>query len=224
MPKKRSTYFRTRQDDNLKRPKILMGLILFFSFADKAFANDTIFIKVHFLYGSKPKREFNDMESKWFGGKLGGHVGIEIDSNKIIDFVPHGDFHYFAHKDNYSSKFATHDQQSFWEIFGGSSESVKKLTILIPISANQKLKLDSIYNAYTQQTPYDYAFVGMRCGAAAYDLLSQIGIFKKLSYRKAYLKIFYPKKLRKRLLKKATQNKWTINKQEGTNRRKWEKD
>jgi len=208
----------------LKRLKIFIGLLLILSFGDKTLANDSIYIKVHFLYGSKPKREFKDIESKWFGGKLGGHVGIEIDSNKIIDFVPYGDFHYFAHKDKYSSKYATHDLKSFWEIFGGSSESVKKLTIVIPISLSQKLKLDSISKAYTQQTPYDYAFIGMRCGAAAYDIISQIGLLKKYTYRKTYMKIFYPKKIRKRLLKQAVQNKWSINKQEGTHRRKWEKD
>jgi len=208
----------------LKRLKIYIVLLFLLTLADKALANDTIYIKVHFLYGSKPKREFKNIESKWFGGKLGGHVGIEIDSNKIIDFIPHGGFHYFAHKDNYCSKFATHDLKSFWEIFGGSAESVKKLTIVIPITLRQKLKLDSIYNAYSQKTPYDYAFVGMRCGSAAYDILSQIELLKKYSYRKTYLKIFYPKKIRKRLLKKATQNKWTLDKQEGTKRRKWEKD
>jgi len=208
----------------LKQLKIFITLLFLFSFADKALANDSIYIKVHFLYGSKPKREFKNIESKWFGGLLGGHVGIEIDSNKIIDFIPHGGFHYFAHKDNYCSKFATHDLKSFWEIFGGSSDSVKKLTIVIPISLSQKLKLDSIYNAYTQHPPYDYAFVGMRCGAATYDILSQIELLKKYTYRKTYLKIFYPKKIRKRLLKEATQNKWTLYRQEGTKRRKWEKD
>jgi hypothetical protein len=207
----------------LKKTTLIFALFYFVFFLS-ASANDSLYIKVHFLYGSKPKREFKEIEKKWFGGKLGGHVGIEIDSNKIVDFVPHGDFHYIEHKDNFNSKFAIHNIESFWEIFGGSTESVKKLSILIPITLSQKLKLDSIANVYTLNQPYDYAFIGMRCGAASYDLLSQIGILTKYSHRKTYLKIFYPKKIRKRLLKKAQQNNWTTYRQEGTPRRKWEKD
>jgi hypothetical protein len=42
---------------------------------------------VHFLYGSKPSREARDIEKKWFGGKLGGHVGIEITPDSILNFV-----------------------------------------------------------------------------------------------------------------------------------------
>ena len=192
--------------------------------AKQMLAEDSIYIKVHFLYGSKPKREFKDVESKWFGGKLGGHVGIEIDSNEIIDFVPSGDFHYFAKKNDCNSRFAQHSLESFYEIFGGNSDEVKKMSVKIPISAQQKLKLDSIVNAYTNVTPYDYAFIGMRCGAATYDILSQLGVVKQYSQQRTYMKIFYPKKLRKPLAEKARQNSWPIEQQEGTTNRKWEKD
>lgn len=188
------------------------------------FAEDSIYIKVHFLYGSKPKREFKEVESKWFGGKLGGHVGIEIDSNEIIDFVPSGDFHYFAKKNDCNSRFAQHSLESFYEIFGGSTEDVKKMSVKIPISAQQKFKLDSIVNSYTNVTPYDYAFIGMRCGAATYDVLSQIGVVEQYSHRRTYMKIFYPKKLRKPLAEQARENNWTIAEQEGSTNRKWEKD
>lgn len=208
----------------MTRLKFLSAFLFLFLFAEIALANDSIYIKVHFLYGSKPKRAFKNTESKWFGGKYGGHVGIEFDANQIINFVPQGKFHYIAQKDNFSSKFAIHDDIAFWEIFGGSADSVKKLTIIIPISSSQKQKLDSIANTYINETPYDYAFVGMRCGAAAYDILSQIGLFEKYAYRKTIMKVFYPKKLRKKLLNKATQNSWTIHKQIGTNKRNWEKD
>ena len=204
--------------------KIFILLIFLFSFAEQTFANDSTYIKVHFLYGSKPKREFKDVESKWFGGKLGGHVGIEIDSNKIIDFVPSGDFHYFAKKNDCNSRFAEHNLESFWEIFGGNSEDVKTMSIKIPISKQQKLQLDSIISVYTSQTPYDYAFIGMRCGAATYDILSQLGILQQYSYRKTYMKVFYPKKLRKPLAEKAKQNNWVLEQQAGTTNRKWEKD
>jgi hypothetical protein len=64
----------------------------------------------------------------------------------------------------------------------------------------------------------------MRCGAASYDILGQLDILTKYSCSKTYKKIFYPKKLRKRLFKKATENGWTIVRQEGSIKRKWEQD
>ncbi|MDJ1468511.1 hypothetical protein QNI19_10730 [Cytophagaceae bacterium DM2B3-1] len=59
---------------------------------------DTIkFIKVHFLYGSKPKKEFKFLEKKWFGGMHGGHVSIETDS-VVTGFGPKGKFHVFGNR------------------------------------------------------------------------------------------------------------------------------
>lgn len=187
-------------------------------------AGDSTFIKVHFLYGSKPKKKYWETESKWFGGKHGGHVGIEIDSNRIIDFVPSGSFHYFSKKDDRNSAFVIHSVESFWEMFGNGKVIVQKTSFVIPISMAQKHKLDSIASNYLDQTPYDYAFFGMRCGAAAHDMLAQIGILKSYSQKKTARKIFYPKKLRKRLFKMAAENNWDIIKVPGTSHRKWEKD
>ncbi|MBC7864122.1 MAG: hypothetical protein IAF38_14190 [Bacteroidia bacterium] len=184
----------------------------------------THFIKVHFLYGSKPKKKFKATESKWFGGILGGHVGIEKDSNVVFNFVPSGSFHVFAKKKERHSSFTTHSPNSFWTIMGSHHDSVKKLTVLVPISARQGLLFDSLSKAYREQTPYDYAFFGMRCGAAAYDVLARIGVMKKFRYRKTHRKIFYPKRLRKRLIKKAKRNGWKMIRNEGSERRKWERD
>lgn len=62
------------------------------------------FIKVHFKYGSKPKHEFRDTESKWFGGIHGGHVVIEM-KNYVSGIVPGSDFHVFGRKKNPASIF-----------------------------------------------------------------------------------------------------------------------
>lgn len=211
----------------MKRDKKWVKFLVLFLFlctsADVLHAQDSTFINVHFLYGSKPKRAFKAAEKKWFGGKLGGHVGIETDDNRIIDFIPSGEFHYFAKDEDFHSKFVIHTQETFWQLFGSSDEDVKKMSIQIPISAQQKTILDSISNLYLSETPYDYAFFGMRCGAAGYDILSKIGVTKKYSHRKTYLKIFYPKKLRKRLRKMAEKEGWKIETHEGSERRKWER-
>ncbi len=189
-----------------------------------SYSQDRAYLKVHFLYGSKPLKKYKATEQKWFGGVLGGHVGIEADSNKIINFLPNGKFHWFAKKANRHSTYAIHDVDNFYAILGGNADSVKKAIVYIPVTALQKQKFDSITINYLRQTPYDYALFGMRCGAAAYDILGQLNILPNYSYGKTYKKIFYPKKLRKRLFKKAKENGWKIFRQEGSVRRKWEKD
>ena len=208
----------------MKKIIFFFSLFLLFFHLDEIFSQDTIFIKVHFLYGSKPAKKYKNTEDKWFGGKLGGHVGIEVYPDKVMNFVPHGGFHWFARRNNRLSCFVVHTENGFWGIFGATPENVKKETVIIPIITKQKIKLDSIYKEYTTQTRYDYAFIGMRCGAAAYDILGQINILKKYSYRKTYMKIFFPKKLRRKLVKQANKNNWRIVKQDGTLKRKWEKD
>lgn len=203
--------------------RIVVFLFLFL-YITAIHAQDSTFISVHFLYGSKAKKKFKAEEPHWFGGKLGGQVGIEFDSNMIVDFVPSGDFHVFGKKNDRHSQFAFHTQKSFWEIFGSPADSVKQASVVIPISLQQHLELDSYIIKYRNNTPYDYAFFGMRCGAAAYDLLGKIDIVKPWPYKKTSRKIFFPAKLRKRLFKMAERENWNIIRQEGTERRKWERD
>jgi len=198
--------------------------ILFCVLAYTVTAQDTLYIKVHFLYGSKPLKAYKQTEPKWFGGMLGGHVGIEADSNRVFSFVPRGKFHWFAQPNKCHSAFVTHSVEDFYGILGSNAASVKKTIITIPVTAAQKILFDSICQRYSSHPPYDYALWGMRCGAAAYDILAQMDILPAYSYRKTYRKIFYPRKLRKRLLKKAKQHHWKIIQQEGVTTRRWEKD
>jgi hypothetical protein len=64
----------------------------------------------------------------------------------------------------------------------------------------------------------------MRCGAATYEVLGQLGILPQLSLKKTSKRIFYPKLLRQKLFAKAEANNWTIERQEGSPKRKWEQD
>ena len=202
--------------------RILIILTCLFSFC--SLAQDSMYLKVHFLYGSKPLKEYKGSESKWFGGVLGGHVGIEGDSGKIVNFVPYGKFHWVDKKENVHSKYTVHSYKGFYSILGGNSDSVKKAIVYIPVTLEKKGRFDSITQAYLKKSPYDYAFIGMRCGAATYEILGQLNILPAYSKKKTYRKIFYPKKLRKRLFKKAKKNNWLIVKVPGSKKRKWEKD
>lgn len=186
--------------------------------------NDSVYIRVHFLHGSKPKWKFRKQEDRWFGGMLGGHAGIEYEPNKIINFHLRGMFHVFPKPNLINSKFSVHDTIAFYELLGATGYPVKKTSITIKISKQQKLKLDSIAAAYQKRAPYDYAFFGMRCGSATYDILSQIGVVKKMSMRKTRRTIFYPRIIRRILESDAKHKNYTVQKSAGSDRRKWEKD
>lgn len=179
-------------------------------------------IGIHFLYGSVPKKEHPE-ETKWFGGKLGGHVGVEYDSNKVVSLVPRGGFHLVKSKTDRKSAFITQSINGFYGTFGGVKQEMKRAVVYLNISKNQAQKLDSLINAYTKNVPYDYAFIGMRCAAATYDILSVIDITSKYSYEKIVMKYFYPKKLRKKIFKIAKRNGWQVIKNKGTDKRKWER-
>lgn len=205
---------------------IVVMVVVFFMCIPSAdlLAQDSTTIKVHFLYGSKPHPDYKKEERKWFGGKLGGHVGIEIDSALIINFVPQGKYHIIGNGKNPHGKYMLHTPHMFWQILGNQEADVKKLSIEIPVSAWQRGILDSLSQAYLNATPYDYAFLGMRCGAATYEMLAQADLLKEWKQGKTWRKIFYPRKLRKRLLKLAQVHGWNMIREEGTDRRIWEKD
>ncbi|MEP7165897.1 MAG: hypothetical protein ABI741_14440 [Ferruginibacter sp.] len=189
-----------------------------------AFSQDSCFIKVQFIYGSKPLKKYQDTEKKWFGGLSGGHVGIETDSNRVLDFHHYKSFHVFTTNNNKHSRFLLRSTEEFWSGFHCPGETVKKATIIIPVTRAQKQRFDSITNSYLSSSPYDYAFIGMRCAAATYDILSQLGVVERYPLRTMYLKIFYPKMLRLRLYAKAKENGWAVVKQDGSSKRKWEQD
>jgi hypothetical protein len=189
-----------------------------------SYSQDSLFIRVHFLYGSKPKKQFKNSEKKWFGGMLGGHVGIEYGANRFYSFEGRGKQHLFGKRKNKHSVYRRIDSTTFWDMMGTPGDSVKKLSIFLPVNEAQAHNFDSITRSYLAETPYDYAVFGMRCGASTYEILAQLGILKSYSHFRTYMKIFYPRRLRKRLIAKADSNKWTMIRKEGTQRRKWEKD
>lgn len=202
----------------MRRLYILLAATVF---SLQAYSQDSI--RVQFIYGSRPLKEYKAIEKKWFGGILGGHVGIETDSGKFYSFEINGKNKIFSSKKN-NSVYKIETAEEFWAVMKTKEDSIKKTTIVIPVTLQQKQKFDSIMSVYIKGPPYCYAFFGMRCAASTYDVLAQLGIFPHYSHFKTCMKIFYPRRLRKRLLAKAEINNWTITRKEGTPKRKWERD
>lgn len=204
--------------------KLLSTFFFIAFFALPAIGQDTAYIKVLFIYGSKPHKAFRQEEKKWFGGIHGGHVGIEYAPERVIDFVPSGTFHWLAHRRHRHSRFNLHSTADFWQYFGSDVTRLKRTVIWVPVTTAQQAQLQALAKTYTTSTPYDYAFIGMRCAAAACDLLGKIGVMETWPRQKIIRKIFYPKKLRKRLLRRVQKEGWKVERWDGTPKRKWERD
>jgi hypothetical protein len=211
--------FLSNKNNNMKRRILFLLCLLSSGLA----AQDSTCLKVHFIHGSRPKKAFKNTEKKWMGGKKGGHVGVEACDGRIVNFMPQGTFHWFSHKDQRHSRYTVDDEQGFYNYFSSDTDSLQRTVITIPVSAAQKARFDSITAEYLRATPYDYAFLGMRCAAASYDMLAHAGVVKMRPVRRTYKMIFYPKILRKKLLRKARKHHWTISTQRGSDKRKWEK-
>jgi hypothetical protein len=183
-------------------------------------SDSTYTIKVHFLYGSKPKPSTRKTEMKYFGGLHGGHVSIEVDSIEF-GFVPGGSrVHLFASKKDIKGIFV--DRETNGNLV--YPENNKAAVFEIKINEEQYKQLLLIKENYLKTSPYDYAFFGMRCAAATQEILGEIGVLDKRSRCRNIITTFYPKKLRKRMFKLADTKGYKVIKQEGRETRKWEGD
>ena len=195
--------------------KVIAILISFF-ICSSCYASDSAYIiKINFLYGSRPAKGYHQQEEKLFGGIKGGHVNIEA-GGRVLDFTP-GNNPLFPHNKKPSGGFSINRSVS-WD---GHD---KWKTIIVPVSGEQYMELQKLFDSVAEKTPYDYAIFGMRCAAASYDVLSKIGLFKEYPNTKNVATHFYPKLLRKKVLKWADKNNYAVISNEGRPSRKWESD
>jgi hypothetical protein len=206
----------------LRVMKIFLMLAMILSFSQVNAQMDTLHVR--FLYGSKPKPEFRKKQKPWFGGMLGGHVGLRYNDTSFLSFFYEGKVHIFQNKKRPNGKYAFQSDREFNKIMDENVDSVKTLVIKIPITKKQRAKYDSICERFVQETPYDYAFFGFRCGSSTYHVLSEIDVLEKESKSRIWRKVFYPKILRRRLIREARQKGWRQIRHEGTRERIWERD
>lgn len=176
-------------------------------------------IKIHFLYGSKPGKNFKHTERNWFGGTKGGHVSMEVDEY-VIGFEPKGKFHVFANDRERHSYYAFQSLKDWAK----DTASKKYLSILLPVTDEQYERLQLIHQNYREAAPYDYAFFGFRCASSTYEILAQLELAPMLGRHSTVIRYFYPKRLRNFMIQEAKKNDYTIVYHEGRSSRKWEKD
>ncbi|HYG50523.1 MAG TPA: hypothetical protein VD905_06450 [Flavobacteriales bacterium] len=198
----------------------LLIFILLFLFLNATAQEDSV-LKIHFLYGSKPKRGYKKTECRVFGGLHGGHVTVEID-NVDYGFGPNAKFHVFAHRHNHHGSWGS--SVTFGRPLYSNEDKVT--TVYIPVTPEQKKEILALLRGYiaNPKSPYDYAFFGMRCGAATHDVLGEADILKNRKRHAYAWYSFYPKKLRRRLYRHACSRHWKIETHAGKPSRKWEKD
>lgn len=177
---------------------------------------DTLVVEI--IYGSKP---LDKSESHWFGGKLGGHIGLKIGKDSVMHFVPGGRVA-ATNVNSDTGRYLISSTKSFYRTF--YCDTTKTCQIFIPITSSQKQQLLSDAKPFLKEGPYPYAFFGMRCAAACYHLLSLANVTTDLSRSKMTWKFIYPRKLRKYLFKEAKKNGWVIKETPGSTKRKWDND
>ena len=178
------------------------------------------YITVHYLYGSKPAKGHRDTEPHYFGGMHGGHVYLEFDST-LFSFTPNRyPVHLVAHHRRRHSGFGYQDLHDWCK----DTSQWRITSVTYPLNDSQYTVLKKVAEHYAAATPYDYAFFGMRCAAAAYDVLAQVGVVKKRSKFGNVFANFYPKLMRKRMLRDATEKGLKVVRRQGRASRKWEKD
>lgn len=197
-----------------------MAVVLLLLSHALASAQDSIV--VHFLHGSRPARHWKAEEPKWFGGKLGGHVGIGFAPDSVFHFVPSGKFHYVARRAPKHSRFVVSDTAGFWATLGGSTGALTTTSISVPIDSLQRATFTATKARYLAATPYDYAFLGMRCAAASNEILGKLGITRRRGYWGAIFGTFHPKMLRRRLLRGAMRHGWQVQHTTGSTHRVWQ--
>lgn len=194
--------------------RILLSLLLFPILASSQ--KDTLVVEI--IYGSKPLAK---SETHWFGGKLGGHIGLRIGQDSILHFVPGGRVN-ATNANSDTGRYLISSKKQFYRTF--HCDTLKTVQIFIPVDRQQRLQLLQTSTPFLQKGPYPYAFFGMRCAAACYHLLSLANITEKHSQSHMTWKFFYPRKLRKFLFKQAAENHWVITRTAGSNKRKWDHD
>lgn len=182
--------------------------------------NCTDEISIHFIHGSYPKKGCTDQRTR-VGGLLGGHIEIEMDGLVYgFEFEDQHHIHIFPAKSraSFNSKF-TLKKKADWHT---ETKHDKITSIKIPVTALRKKALQDKLLMHYKKAPYDYAFFGMRCASATYEDIAGLGILPEKSRFQYIIHAFYPRPLRKKMLRWARNNDINVEFKAGIGCRVWE--
>ena len=194
-------------------------------------------IRVLIIYGSKPAKG-HPKEYKWFGGRAGGHVALDLGNDRVLSFAP-TKYRPWPHliacakPKNFRSTFRIESVDAFWKTFnytGGRYhiDSLQRMVVAIPINPRQRKTIDSLSTVYLAHTPYDYAVLGMRCASASYEILAQTGVLDDPYKHHIWWHLLWPRDIRYELLKEAKHGQkaktWRVFQGKGSPSRKWDYD
>lgn len=174
---------------------------------------------INYQFGSVPAKGFEGSEKKRAGGLLGGHVTCII-GKSVYGFTDEGA--------DFTHVFPDHDHPNgYWQkeditIWKNKMETEQYMQFYIPVTYSQITMLRQILDGYVGKTPYDYAFFGMRCMSAMYDILGDIAILPVVPNWYVWALYFYPRKFRRDLTRMAYVNGWPMQFNQGRGTRKWE--
>jgi hypothetical protein len=192
------------------------------------FAQDSV--RVLFIYGSRPARAYRNSEPKWFGGIRGGHVGLQIGPDSVLNFrsTVYHPCHFFprTHLRNFQDTFEIRTLRQSWEIFPPhhyNIDSLRRAIVVIPVTTAQRAALEAVIRRYDRHKPYDYATLGMRCASATYDVLQEAGLVP-FHRRRNWLRYFAPRAFRREMFTLARKRQWKTYVYKGGGSRVWERD
>jgi hypothetical protein len=215
---------------------------LLFLLVNTAGAHAQDSVRVLCLYGSVPAKGWQGREPEFKRGMFtrtinmqGGHVGIEVGADSVLSFQPlrySGPFHagdLFSHSKHPNSWFRVMTVHRMWTLLGNyynNIDSLQRAMFVIPVTPQQRHAIDSLSRAYLTHTPYDYAFLGMRCASASYEILVHAGVASW--YRRGlWHKIFTTRKFRYAIYKEYLRRRaagWRLYTWKGSHSRVWDRD
>lgn len=154
------------------------------------------------------------------GAMFGGHVVMQVGDYMYSFAFNRWEFHLVPGKKKSIGAFDKEPATAWlW-----AHKDCKVTYIDIPVTPEQYHYLENTYASYLEKCPYDYAFFGMRCAASCYKLLADAGVIHKAGYSKSIRRAFYPRPLRRKLVRWSHKHPYKVNIQQGSNTRRWEKD
>jgi hypothetical protein len=167
--------------------------------------------KVQIVSGSKPKKG-EEGEGKIFGGKLGGHVVIDLGADGVLGFSndEYGGHFFSKRRRKRNSKFERYTSEEWQKAIQGK----QVVTFSLDITEEQR---KTIGEAFKGEPNVDYSVLGYRCASYALHALKEAGIVDEPNFKIKYFLAVTPGSLVRFLKKKG----FLPEVQEGSKKRKW---